>query len=41
MKEVNIHNYSDLQFIQEEINESKKPSKKYNWPVIDVTRKIS
>jgi regulator of PEP synthase PpsR (kinase-PPPase family) len=39
MKEVNIPNYSKLEYIQEEINESKKLFKKYNWPVVDVTRK--
>jgi regulator of PEP synthase PpsR (kinase-PPPase family) len=39
MKENKIGNYSDLNFIQREINDSKKLFKKYNWPVIDVTRK--
>jgi len=39
MKEVNIPNYSNLEFIQKEIEESKKLFKKYSWPVIDVTRK--
>ena len=39
MKEVNIPNYSDFNFIQKEIENSKKLFKKYSWPVIDVTRK--
>ena len=39
MKEVNIPNYSDLEFIKDEIDNSKKLFKKYSWPMIDVTRK--
>ncbi len=39
MKEVNIPNYSDLEFIKNEIDNSKKLFKKYGWPIIDVTRK--
>ena len=39
MKENNIQEYTDLNFIKEEINRSKNLFKKYNWPVIDVTRK--
>jgi regulator of PEP synthase PpsR (kinase-PPPase family) len=39
MKEKKIHNYSDLDFIQNEIENSEKLFKKYNWPVIDVTIK--
>ena len=39
MKEVNIPNYSKLEFVQKELEDSKKLFKKYNWPVIDVTRK--
>jgi len=39
MKEINIVNYSDLDFIKKEIENSKKLFKKYNWPVIDVTGK--
>ena len=38
MKE-NKTNYSDLYFIQKEIENSKKLFKKYSWPIIDVTRK--
>jgi regulator of PEP synthase PpsR (kinase-PPPase family) len=39
MKENKISNYSNLKIIEEEIKTSKKLFKKYNWPVIDVTRK--
>ena len=39
MKEINIPNYSDLNFIKKEIENSKKLFTKYNWPIIDVTRK--
>ena len=39
MKEINIPNYSSLEFVQKEIEKSKKLFKKYKWPVVDVTRK--
>ena len=39
MKETNIREYTDLNFIKEEIDRSKKLFQKYNWPIIDVTRK--
>ncbi len=39
MKETNIKDYTDLNSIKEEINKSKQLFKKYNWPMIDVTRK--
>ena len=39
MKETNIPNYSNFDFIQKEIEDSKKLFKKYKWPVVDVTRK--
>ena len=39
MRENNIKEYTDLNFIVEEINKSKQLFKKYNWPIIDVTRK--
>ena len=39
MKEVNIPNYSDIEFIKKEIENAKNLFKKYGWPVIDVTRK--
>ena len=35
----NIKEYTDINFIKEEISRSKKLFKKYNWPIIDVTRK--
>lgn len=39
MKEVNIPNYSNLEFVQKELEDSKKLFKKYDWPLIDVTRR--
>jgi regulator of PEP synthase PpsR (kinase-PPPase family) len=39
MKENNIKDYTDLNFIKDEVNRSKQLFKKYNWPIIDVTRK--
>ena len=39
MKESNIKEYTDLDYIKEEVNKSKKLFKKYDWPIIDVTRK--
>ena len=39
MKEITIPNYSNLEFVQKELNDSKKLFNKYNWPIIDVTRK--
>ena len=39
MKENKTSNYSNLSYIQKEIKNSKKLFKKYNWPIIDVTRK--
>ena len=39
MKENNIREYTDLNFIKNEVNKSKELFKKYNWPTIDVTRK--
>ena len=39
MKENNIKEYTDIKFIKEEVDKSKILFKKYNWPIIDVTRK--
>ena len=39
MKENNIREYTDLEFIKEEVSRSKQLFKKFNWPIIDVTRK--
>ena len=39
MKESRIKEYTNLDSIKEEVNQSKQLFKKYNWPIIDVTRK--
>ena len=39
MKDSNIKEYTDLNFIKDEVFRSKKLFKKNNWPIIDVTRK--
>ena len=39
MKESHVSNYSNLEFVQKEIENSKKLFKKYSWPIIDVTRR--
>ena len=39
MRESKITNYSNLNFIEQEIESSKKLFNKYKWPVVDVTRK--
>jgi regulator of PEP synthase PpsR (kinase-PPPase family) len=39
MRENKLRNYSNLDYIQNEIENAKKLFKMYNWPVIDVTRK--
>ena len=39
MNDTNLPTYTDLEFIKNEVDESKKLFKKYNWPTIDVTRK--
>ena len=39
MKEHNIKEYTDIDFIKKEVNDSKILFKKNNWPVIDVTRR--
>ncbi len=39
MKEKNLKGYTDLEHINNEINDSKNLFKKNNWPIIDVTRK--
>ena len=35
----NIKEYTDLKSIKEELDKSKKLFNKYNWPIIDVTRR--
>ena len=39
MKDQNLTNYTDVNNIKEEVDESKKLFKKNGWPMIDVTRK--
>mgnify|MGYP006118506967 CR=1 FL=1 len=39
MRDKGIKEYTDLSFIKSEVDESKKLFKKYDWPIIDVTRK--
>ena len=39
MKDHNLKEYTDLEFIKEEVENSKKLFKKNNWPIIDVTRR--
>ncbi len=39
MKENNLKEYTDLNFIKDEVARSKQLFKKNNWPIIDVTRK--
>ena len=39
MKDQNLKDYTDLEFIKKEVENSKKLFKKNSWPVIDVTRR--
>ena len=39
MKDQNLKEYTDLEFIEKEVNDSKKLFTSNNWPIIDVTRK--
>ena len=39
MRDHKLKEYTDLEFIRKEINDSKNLFKKNNWPIIDVTRK--
>ena len=39
MKDKNIKEYTDLNFIKEEVNKSKQLFNKYKWQIIDVTRR--
>tara|TARA_B110001452_G_scaffold229208_1_gene204979 strand:+ start:214 stop:1035 length:822 start_codon:yes stop_codon:yes gene_type:complete len=39
MRDANLPTYTDLDSIKKEVSDSKKLFKKYNWPIIDVTRK--
>ena len=39
MNDHKIKDYTNLDYIQKEVDDSKNLFKKNNWPVIDVTRK--
>ena len=39
MKDNNVKEYTNIDFIKKEVEESKKLFKKNNWPIIDVTRR--
>ena len=39
MKDQKLKEYTDLDVIKKEVEDSKKLFKKNNWPVIDVTRR--
>ncbi len=39
MQDQNLKEYTDLKYIKDEVENSKKLFKKNNWPVIDVTRR--
>ena len=39
MKDHNLKEYTDIEFIKKEIFDSKNLFKKNNWPTIDVTRR--
>ena len=39
MKDQNLKEYTDLNFIRKEVEDSKNLFKKNNWPIIDVTRR--
>ena len=39
MKDQNIKEYTDLNFIKKEVEDSRNLFKKNNWPIIDVTRR--
>ena len=39
MNDRDLISYTNVDIIQKEVDDSKKLFKKYNWPIIDVTRK--
>jgi regulator of PEP synthase PpsR (kinase-PPPase family) len=39
MKDQNLKEYTDLNFIKKEVEDSKNLFKRNNWPIIDVTRR--
>ena len=39
LKETENKSYTDIENIRKEVDQAKNTFRKYNWPVIDVTRK--
>ena len=39
LKEKESTNYTNFEKISKEVDEAKKIFKKYNWPIVDITRK--
>ena len=39
MNDYKLKEYTDLNYIKKEVNDSKNLFKKNNWPIIDVTRR--
>ena len=39
MNETRLETYTDIKYIEEEVESAKNLFKKYSWPVLDVTRK--
>ena len=39
LKESENKSYTDIENIRKEVDQAKNTFRKYNWPVIDVTRK--
>ena len=39
MKDHKLKEYTDINFIRKEVDDSKSLFKKNNWPIIDVTRR--
>ena len=39
MRDHKLKDYTDLDYIKKEVQDSKDLFKKFNWPIIDVTRR--
>ena len=39
MRDTNLKDYTNIDFIKKEVDDSKNLFKKNNWPIIDVTRR--
>ena len=39
MRDHKLKDYTDLDYIKKEVQDSKNLFKKFNWPIIDVTRR--